>query len=56
MAGKTLEELQAAYPPADREEYARARQAAILAGALAELAYAMRRRVERLLHGDRPRP
>ncbi len=44
MPGTTLEELQASYPPADQEEYDRARQAAELAGAMAELVYAMRTR------------
>jgi transcriptional regulator with XRE-family HTH domain len=44
MPGTTLEELQARYPPADQEEYDRARQAAELAGAMAELVYAMRTR------------
>jgi ribosome-binding protein aMBF1 (putative translation factor) len=44
MAGKTLEELQGTYPPADRDAYDQARTAAILAGELAELVYAMRTR------------
>lgn len=44
MAGMTLEELQAKYPPADHEAYDQARAAAVLAGALAELVYGMRRR------------
>lgn len=42
MARLTLEELQAQYPPANREEYDRARAAAALAGQVAELVYAMR--------------
>jgi len=42
MPGKTLEELQAEYPPADRDAYDQARAAAILAGELAELVHAMR--------------
>jgi hypothetical protein len=37
MHGTTLEDLQRKYPPADREEYDRARAAAELAGAVAEL-------------------
>lgn len=44
MAGRTLEELQAKYPPADRDAYDHARAAAILAGELAELVHAMRSR------------
>jgi ribosome-binding protein aMBF1 (putative translation factor) len=44
MAGRTLEELQARYPPADRDAYDQARAAAILAGELAELVHAMRTR------------
>jgi transcriptional regulator with XRE-family HTH domain len=42
MPGTTLEGLQRKYPPADREEYDRARAAAELAGAMAELVYGMR--------------
>lgn len=45
MTGTTLEDLQARYPPADRDEYDRARAAAELAGAVAELVYAMRTQV-----------
>ncbi len=37
MAGRTLEELRAKYPPADRDANDQARAAAILAGGLAEL-------------------
>lgn len=44
MARMTLEELQAKYPVADQETYDEARAAALLAGALAELVYAMRHR------------
>jgi len=44
MAGMTLEELQAKHPPADRDAYDRARAAAVLAGDLAEMVYAMRTR------------
>jgi ribosome-binding protein aMBF1 (putative translation factor) len=44
MARMTLEELQAKYPAADQETYDEARAAALLAGALAELVYAMRTR------------
>jgi hypothetical protein len=36
MAGITLEELQAKYPPADRDEYDRAYAAASLAGVIAD--------------------
>ena len=43
MAGMTLEELQANKPTADDEVYDQARAAAVLAGALAELANGMRR-------------
>jgi len=46
MAGMTLEQLQAKYPPADRDAYDRARETAVLAGALAELVYAMRHRAQ----------
>jgi transcriptional regulator with XRE-family HTH domain len=42
MPATTLEDLQRKYPPADREEYDRARAAAELAGAVAELVYGMR--------------
>jgi DNA-binding XRE family transcriptional regulator len=42
MARLTLEELRAKYPPTDKEEYDRAYAAAVLAGHLAELVYAMR--------------
>jgi transcriptional regulator with XRE-family HTH domain len=42
MPETTLEELQARHPPADQDEYNRARGAAELAGAMAELVYAMR--------------
>jgi len=42
MAGITLEELQAKYPPADQDAYDEAYKAATLAGALAELVYTMR--------------
>jgi ribosome-binding protein aMBF1 (putative translation factor) len=42
MPGTTLEDLQRKYPPANQEEYDRARSAAELAGAVAELVYAMR--------------
>lgn len=42
MARLTLRELQAKYPPADRGAYDEARAAAVLAGELSELAYAMR--------------
>ena len=42
LPGTTLEDLQRKYPPADREEYDRARAAAELAGAVAELVYGMR--------------
>jgi len=44
MARMTLEELQAKYPAADQQTYDEARAAALLAGALAELVYAMRTR------------
>jgi ribosome-binding protein aMBF1 (putative translation factor) len=44
MARVTLQELQAKYPPADRDAYDQAYAAAVLAGELAELAYAMRAR------------
>jgi ribosome-binding protein aMBF1 (putative translation factor) len=44
MAGITLDELQARYPPEDREEYDRAYAAATLAGELAELVYTLRAR------------
>ena len=45
MAGITLNELRAKYPPEDREEYDRAYAAApTLAGQLAELAYTLRTR------------
>jgi ribosome-binding protein aMBF1 (putative translation factor) len=44
MAGITLEELQAKYPPANQDEYDQAHAAATLAGELAELVYAMRAR------------
>ena len=44
MAGMTLEELQAKYPPADRAAYDRARETAVLAGKLAEVVYALRER------------
>lgn len=44
MADITLEELQAKYPPVDREEYDQAHAAAELAGELAELVYGMRAR------------
>jgi ribosome-binding protein aMBF1 (putative translation factor) len=44
MARMTLEELQAKYPAADQEAYDEARATALLAGALAELVYAMRTR------------
>jgi transcriptional regulator with XRE-family HTH domain len=46
MPGTTLEDLQRKYPPANREEYDRARAAAKLAGDVAELVYAMRTRAE----------
>jgi transcriptional regulator with XRE-family HTH domain len=42
MPGTTLEDLQSRYPPANRDEYDRARETAELAGAMAELVYAMR--------------
>jgi transcriptional regulator with XRE-family HTH domain len=42
MPGMSLEDLQRKYPPADREEYDRARSGAELAGAVAELVYGMR--------------
>jgi transcriptional regulator with XRE-family HTH domain len=42
MPGTTLDDLQRKYPPANREEYDRARAAAELAGAVAELVYGMR--------------
>ncbi len=42
MARFTLEELKAQHPPADQEEYDRAHAAAVLAGHVAELVYAMR--------------
>jgi transcriptional regulator with XRE-family HTH domain len=44
MPGTTLEDLQRKYPPADRDEYDRARSAAELAGSVAELVYGMRSR------------
>jgi ribosome-binding protein aMBF1 (putative translation factor) len=44
MADITLEELRAKYPPTDRDAYDRARETAVLAGALAELVYGMRAR------------
>jgi ribosome-binding protein aMBF1 (putative translation factor) len=44
MAGLTLEELQATYPPADHDAYDQARATALLVGALAERVYAMRHR------------
>lgn len=44
MAGRTLEELQGKYPPADQAAYDQAGAAAILAGELAELVHAMRTR------------
>jgi predicted transcriptional regulator len=42
MARLTLEELPAQNPPANREEYDQAHAAALLAGQVAELVYAMR--------------
>lgn len=42
MARMTLEELRADYPVADHAAYDEARAAALLAGTLAELVYAMR--------------
>jgi DNA-binding XRE family transcriptional regulator len=44
MANITQDELRAKYPPEDRDEYDRAYAAAILAGQLAELVYALRAR------------
>lgn len=44
MAGITLEELRAKYPPENQEEYDRAYAAATLAGELAELVYNVRTR------------
>jgi ribosome-binding protein aMBF1 (putative translation factor) len=44
MAGMTLEELQAQYPPADKDAYGRARETTVLAGELAELVHGMRTR------------
>jgi ribosome-binding protein aMBF1 (putative translation factor) len=44
MAGITLNELRAKYPPEDREEHDRAYAAATLAGQLAELVYTLRTR------------
>lgn len=44
MAGMTLEELQAQYPPGDKDAYRRARETAVLAGELAELVHGMRTR------------
>lgn len=42
MGRMTLEELQAKHPPADQAAYDQAREAAVLAGKMAELVYAMR--------------
>jgi len=42
MPGTTLDDLQRKYSPADREEYDRARAAAELAGAVAELVRGLR--------------
>lgn len=42
MARLTLDELQLKNPPADLAEYDHARQAAVIAGQVAELVYALR--------------